>query len=281
MNFSDISKQLPTGNLTIQLCSRDFQLGTVTIANRSSLQLKGLPTRLTCNTSSNTGIHIYNVVDLVLQDIELMSCGALFNALKEPERFNSSIYIVNCIDVTISRLKANGSRGNGLTLLDNYGITKILNCTFTQSKGDQYHSETPLKPSGSGLSIVLSYCGTRHRGNYKCPNNIRNNVNGSSYYIERCNFTKNSAADIPNKLETDTIDEGFGKGGGLSIVIDKNATDNLIQITDCNFYENSAKWGGALYLKIQANSLNNTVYIRNCTFCNNTCKIAGGGIDVG
>ncbi len=55
------------------------------------------------------------------------------------------------------------------------------------------------------------------------------------------------------------LTEGFGRGGGLTIIMDKNYSTNIIDIINCSFTENSAIWGGAVYIAIQEKSHDNTV----------------------
>ena len=103
--------------------------------------------------------------------------------------------------------------------------------------------------------------------------------------LKTCTFSQNIAnntrIDISEE-EPGVIEEGFGRGGGLCVVVDNNSSLNAIEIIGCNFTENSGIWGGALYIVIQGTSQSNRIEVRHCNFINNTCDHhAGGGVDLG
>lgn len=167
---------LSGNNFTLQFCSSEINLekSVLTIADSHSVQVIGLPTMLTCKYS-NTGIHIYNVIDLILQDIELISCGNIYNVpaqqqLDVAEQFISGLYIVDCTGITVDRLKVSGSQGNGVTMFNNDGEITIQNCTFEQNIG--YNNSNSVMAGGSGLHIVLSYCGLNNSRPRVCHDEV-------------------------------------------------------------------------------------------------------------
>ena len=285
-NYTDISNTTVVGiNITLQFCSNEINLDSVlTIANSHSVEVMGIPTTLICK-SSNTGIHIYNVIDLVLQDIELISCGSMFKAPSDPTTttttwFVSSIYIFNCTDIEIERMNITGSHGNGMTMFDNHGEVLIRESYFKMNKNNQLIDN--VTPSGSGLHIVLSYCRPRSlTDNYTCLSGPGNNISQSNYRIEECTFTRNNGS-IHFEEEHQLLASGFGRGGGLCVIIDTNSFANTIHVSDCEFTDNSAKWGGALYVVMLGSSRDNSVIITRCRFSNNSCNdLAGGAATIG
>lgn len=280
-------------NLTIQFCSGEVTLDYVlTIANSHSVTVKGMPSRLTCN-HFNTGIHIYEVTALVLQDVEIVSCSTIFNAphdtLMERIGFISSIYILNCTTVTIIRLTVAGSTGNGLSMFDNDGTVLIHDSHFKMNI-DNHSSHDGLRPAGSGLHIVLSYCKPRSISEkYNCSAVFGRDINHSSYSIKNSTFSRNIGGDSrldqdhnPFSEEPQLLATGFGRGGGLCIVLDKKSTSNLVQVAHCKFLENSAIWGGGLYIVVLENAQRNNISVEDSVFYNNSCfELAGGGANIG
>lgn len=274
-------------NLTVKVCSREFHLESVlTLANSHSLTVRGMPSKLVCKRF-NTGIHIYNVTGLFLQDIEVVSCGHLFSAPSSVQ-FISSIYIVNCTNVSIERLVVTGSHGNGVTMFDNNETVLIRHSHFKMNRYNR--SSSRLRPGGGGLHIVLSYCRPRSIAeNYTCSTAFGRDISHSNYQIEHCTFTNNTGGNSalnrvnsPFSEKPQLLASGFGRGGGLCIIIDKNSEFNSVQVKHCRFFGNSALWGGGIYISMLENSHNNTVKVRDCVFHNNSCfQLAGGGADVG
>ena len=283
-NVSDITFPTNISQVNVKFCSEEFLLNSVleicAINNpNTSIAITGLPTNIVCE--NGTGIHITCVNGLLtLQGISLTSCGSIFNDSHQQDYFMSSIFITLCHNVTIENVAVSESKGNGLTMFDNSGTVTIYNCSFKNNKPSNRHISQNFMAGGSGLHIVLSYCHPRKLNNdmHNC-NESGMIISNSVYNITKCNFIDNAAysslvnaSDIKHELA-----EGFNRGGGLSIVIDRHSMDNKVLVMDSKFTGNSATWGGGLYVAIVANSSNNSVTISNCTFYNNNSPHLGGG----
>ena len=294
-NYSDVAsiRDLPAENLTIEFLSEEFHLDSVlTIADRLSVVVRGMPSRLTCS-HTDTGIHMNNVTDLELNGITLVSCGNIFNdssyqlhldGRAKMIQFMSSIYIFDCTDINIKQTTVIRSIGSGLVMFDNDGTINIHDSTFSKNKNSPISSSSFLQ-GGSGLHIVLSYCGQRNASTENiCTAALRREIKSSKYSIKGCIFNENRAGYADNHESPKLLAEGFSRGGGLSIIVDTNSSANSIQVMDCSFAGNTALWGGGLYLVLVGNAHNNTIHISNCTFSNNSCTgdhYGGGGAMVG
>ena len=278
-------------NITLQFCSDEINLDSLlTIADSRSVEVVGFPTTFTCKRS-DTGIYIYNVTNLLIRDVKLVSCVNVFTLPSVQQEnatgmFSSGIYIFNCTHVTIEGVNVTGSHGNGLTMFDNHGEVSIRESHFEKNRNKQPIDD--VKSTGSGLHIVLSYCKPRIlTDNYTCVSDPGRDVSQSNYRIEQCTFSNNRAVtrhniDFRENEERLFLAAGFGRGGGLSIVTDLSASLNTIQILDCNFTNNSAKWGGGLYIVMHKNSSHNAVSVENCVFRGNRCyNLTGGAVEVG
>ena len=287
---SNPSSDLPAGNITIQICSTQYLLEkSIVIANKTGLTVQGLPSLIVCGRR-NIGIHFDGIKTLVLRDVEFQACGAVFKApsylslIHNAVKFRSSVFISNSTDITIARVTVTESRGNGISMFDNNGTVVVQNCTFRRNQGNGAGNHT--RPGGSGLQIVLSYCGPRSlRGRHKCVSELGRDISSSRYRVENCIFSQNSAKNSrrdDGEDKTEIIQEGFGRGGGLCVIVDKSSSFNMVEIIGCNFTENSGTWGGALYIAIHGQSQSNSIKVKRCNFINNTCvHHAGGAVDLG
>lgn len=140
------------------------------------------------------------------------------------------------------------------------------------------------------MHIVLSYCSPRSlEGGDICTTAPGKEISSSNYTIKGCTFSENSAGpnDNAEKLYQEDyrfLAEGFGRGGGLCVIIDKLSKNNSIQVSECRFTENSAVWGGGLYIAVVGSAFKNVIIISNCIFQKNNCtdnNFGGGGAIVG
>ena len=289
-NMTDIDPVLMGDYVTIQFTTQQLSLKSLlSITNRHSVVLMGMPTTLNC-TGYDGGIHVSNSSDVSIKDLELLSCGTIYNdSLFREEKeliqkfFISSLYILKCTNVSLERLKIASSKGAGITMFDTDGSVKVHNCTF---KNCSYNGD--IMSGGSGLHIVLSYCTPRQlNGNYNCRNTFGREISESSYSIKDCSFHNNDAGPR-NLAETEEsykyLSEGFSRGGGVCIIIDQNSTNNSIHIEDSDFINNTALWGGGLYIAVIGDSKDNRIEVENCTFNGNNVtevRYKGGGVHAG
>ena len=277
-NYTNISAiTLPKENFELQFCSERIRLESViTIANSHSVLIRGMPTVLSCSKQLDTGVFIHNVSKLALQNIELIFCGSVFDLLETEsvgKRFRSSMYITGCADIIIEGLAVVSGKGSGVVMFDNGGRVEINDCRFEKNSNEL---DSNIQHGVSGLHIVLSYCSPRILSDPtdKCLDMQGRDISYSSYLIKNCNFSDNTNRHNDTKLfpeDTELLAEGFSRGGGLSVVLDRNSTANMLHIIGCTFTRNSALWGGGLYVAIIGNLVDNSVEVEQCIFLNNHC----------
>ena len=66
----------------------------------------------------------------------------------------------------------------------------------------------------------------------------------------------------------------------MAIMLLNRANAIRINITNCNFVSNRAKWGGGLCIYVQKQTYNITISVSNSTFANNSADWGGGGLQV-
>lgn len=106
-------------------------------------------------------------------------------------------------------------------------------------------------------------------------------------WIDGCSFVNNRAF-LPDINDTDEINQAlnqnfyFGRGGGLSIIVQGYASNLLASISNTTFQQNWAEtFGGAVFLLITGSDTSHNVAFENCTFLRNFVRTSfGGGIQV-
>ena len=110
-----------------------------------------------------------------------------------------------------------------------------------------------------------------------------NGTTGASVTVSNCTFVNNTAS--VNELNAnDPRPQGyapFGRGGAMAVLITNYSDSNVLNVRNCMFYSNSARYtGGSIYIPIFKLSRNNSVVISNSTFWNCTANATGGAISV-
>ena len=240
-----------------------------------SLSIKGEENFIINCTSEKAGIVFRDVSSLALNNITVTNCGAeVHTAFTE---YSAAISIIQCKDVSISRLVVTRNRGVGMIIIDHFGgkIT-VHSSNFT----------TNTLPFRDPLYSNLRGGGGIFIGDFE-----QDPLSPSSIHFSDCLFENN----IPftrsyNFLYTDDLGEavrGNGRGGGLYIALERSLSDVYVSLTNCNFTGNQGFIGGGLSVEIEGAvseyTENVTVILEDCTFEKNGCNEfsatgLGGGV---
>ena len=246
-----------------------------------------------CNNSTNSttsGFQFSNISNLSVKNLKFVGCGAVHNGTtqrigpcllhcKDTVDFRSTLFVQDCINVTLTDVHVKDGDGTGMAMFDTVGEVTITNCTF---ENNFVRSNFPDEfPGGGGVYVEFTYCppGTSHD---ECTHEIKTNNNDSIYTFENCKFSQNNATTLNPAQTSYTASvginfQGMGRGGGLSVIFKGSAINNSIRLLDCNFSNNWATWGGGLYAVFQDNSSKNLVSVSSSQFSDNICYIHGGG----
>ena len=279
-----------TDHFVLRFCSPSFFLNEVIKISRSNfVTIEGSPTVLHCSSLNSSGVHISEVSNLTLVDITLRNCGALFEApfLESAKPFDyvyfaSSVYIENSSNITVDAITISRSHGTGLTMLNNGGIIQINNCIFEHNSPRK--GKDNVLPGGVGLHIELFYCGLKYHYHLaRSTAMLEKNIENSEYTISDSTFFNNTGGTSGKKFDSSILSSSaWGRGGGMSFVVNNCSYHNKISINRCNLTHNTALWGGGLYIVIINNPTSITTKIEASVFSRNLCfDKAGGGVDVG
>jgi len=272
--------------LQFKFCSNFHILEkTVQISHSNFVAIEGSPTLILCSERGSYGIHINRVENLKVTDITLRECGGIFkvystdNTSTHAVYFASSIFIENSFNVTLEYVMILESKGTGLTMINNGGTIEVRNCTF---ENNHPVSSGDVLPGGVGLHIEVSFCKFRPYFKLDECKDSTTVIKHSEYAIINCRFFNNTGGKVNNSSLNVFSYSGWGRGGGMSVVVNDKSSGNRISTVECNFTQNSAIWGGGLYIAINGNAKNSTVVVEASVFIQNKCRAnAGGGIDVG
>jgi predicted outer membrane repeat protein len=231
-----------------------LQLSTnVIFANLSSLTINGHGepslTTINCTTNSiaklSAGIVLSNIEKVTLNNLSLNFCGSVIDRKVKNKIYSSALTIFHCKNVQLNRLVIVRSRGIGLTIL-NYedGEVIIKSTIFKENTQPKKHRQHSIM-GGGGVYIIVS------------QQNLLDQR--TLYYFDNCTFENNSARTEYHKLYHTLNNqgmqlEGYGQGGGISVVIESGTSNVSVSFINCKFIANNAFFGGGLYVSISGSS---------------------------
>ena len=284
-SLSFISQNLTeTSSITIEIMGEILNVTEHVDFNKNytNLTIKGMEGKVTLYCSEfDAGLAFMAVRNLTIYSLAIENCGARRNStsVNPPspdvtELLNVAVYILNCTNVTIDHIHVKSSNGTGLSVYDTNGIVDIVNCNFTKngrSKG----------PGGGGIHIEFTFCSPGTVRN--CSGHHGQNCN-SNYTITNCIFSDNLAYSLYHSFIPPSHDGAIpktGRGGGLYISINSDATNNSFIVQYCNFVNNSASYvAGGMLVEILDSVQNNSISVSNTRFVENNCvqtNISTGG----
>lgn len=274
-------------HVDINIKTSYLQLSTIVMfTNLSSLTISGEPslTTINCTTNSiarsNAGIVLSDIEKVILNNLSLNFCGSVITRKLNNKNYSAALTIFHCKNVEINRLVIARSRGIGLAIL-NYedGEVYIKSAVFKENIQSKEHAQQPVM-GGGGVYIIVSQ--------YDQPNRL------TLYHFDNCTFENNTAHTDYHKLyrtlnNGGTQLEGYGQGGGVSVIIESGVSNARFSFMNCEFIANKAFFGGGLYVSIRGTSQSATrnvsVEIRDSIFEGNggNCdknQTFGGGADL-
>ena len=277
-----------TSHIVIEIKASLPLMDTIVFENfqeSEALEIDGQWNKLSCKNHNNSGLYFRAVKNLLIRNLTLDFCGTLQESTSEDintdnstVKFKSSIYILNCTNVSLNELNIVNSNGKGATFFDTIGTVLVRDSMF---KGNMVYvnGDNPY-PGGGGVYVEFTYCTP---GIYKsCTNRSEQDKVTTEYSFHNCEFSNNIAEMLqPSKtsyvLGAQSNFQGFGRGGGLAIIFKGYHSGISISIHDCKFTNNTAYWGGGLYVVFRDKTNDNRVTIERTAFVQNYAKVNGGG----
>ena len=265
---------------------------TIIFTNRSQIKITGSKNTI-IECKQNVGLAFKYMSNIEILSIAFYDCGMVFNSTSQHPNSTDATLISKaallfqyCTNLTLQSIVIKNSDGVGVQMYNTIGKVFISHSTFSNNK----INETFLISGGGGLSIEFSLCEPGTSGE-KC--NLTNSgfTINATYKIIFSNFINNSAT-VTDPKEMPFFQPNYfthyavGRGGGLSVHINGNASYNDFIIENCIFENNTALYGGGMFIEVQDKGYNNTFIIQNSNFFSNrviTTELdylgtSGGGI---
>ena len=278
-------------SVKIQICSPELTLEKVLVFEGfSELTISGASsateTAIHCR-GNNTGFSFIQVQNLTIEYIVIEGCGALQKSTSidransnETELLQSSVYLLECTHVSILNVTVRETKGKGAYIYDTNGTVRIEDCVF--ERNNLVFSSV----GGGGLHIEFTKCSPGLAKNCSGPGTHNKD---SIYTLENCRFLNNFACGRKSSARlvspfVDGIIPRVGRGGGLYLALSSDASNNFFAISGCSFVNNSATFGGSGALIQLHNSVhNNIIQIYDSNFDDNSVngRYDGGGLGIG
>ena len=254
------------------------------IEQRITLTGDGGLANIVCNNETyenpqDTGLAFVGSTNIDIINITLSGCGLEHDSttvLNETfVTFNVSLYFESCFNVKLTSVTVRDSIGVGIQFYATIGTVEIHGCTIASNPA--YPDEGYI---GGGLLIEFPYC---MPGNISSCGDVHSDAISNSHYgIADTSFEDNRAHNLSIEQRFVLLFgknyDAFGYGGGLSIVFKGNASNNVFDIINCQWIDNTAVFGGGLYVNLQDNAYNNIVALSGFNvFTGNRAIKSGGG----
>lgn len=245
------------------------------IANMSHVSILGESNEdvnISCDYHTQSGLSFVHSTNITLENFTIYGCSQPKNSTSldySPSvsfaylKYEVSIYMLFCVNVSITGVTVTSSGGNGMTMYNVGGTVLLSNCFFINNK---------KRPGGGGLQIEFSYC---IPGDISCKYSKSSQIgkkysSGISYTINNCQFIHNVAyrgyRGLRKLSNVGNNSFSFGHGGGLAVILKGNASYNFFVLQGCSFFNNIGHMGGGVYVSFHDNASNNGVLINNSVF---------------
>ena len=183
----------------------------------------------------NTGIIFTEIMNIVLSNLTLISCGSISQVRKK--WYSSALRVHSCGNLHFTNLVVTKSRGIGLMILNHLqGMVHIVSSNFTDNRifehdiyggGGVYVGEFEHN-SSLPVQFEFEYCAFER--------NVAHTRHYHSYYTDEFGSPRT----------------GYGQGGGVFLAFERNITQGNVRVifSHCTFTENEAFFGAGLSVKI-------------------------------
>ena len=271
-SLETIAAKIDELNVKINIKIPELKLSaSVSFTSLNSLIIDGISglTHITC-IAGNAGIVLKDVDKITLRNLNLTFCGHVGSERAyNGKKYSSALTIIHCEEVEINRLVIERSMGIGLMIIGHQGsIVNVSSSTFKENRLLHEHSSTlPSLTVWGGGGIYIE---------------MKKAVNGSNwltsdFQFHDCTFENNTANNSHyDYTYTDIlgeVNEGFGRGGGVYVLLSSGLTNVSVSFIGCKFIANNAFLGGGLSVKIYGNGTSNIhILITNSVFERNGCN---------
>ena len=245
---NDVYIDIKTSQLQLNEEINFIGLHSLTITGKLDVQ-----TSIICTTSqkfnASTGVVLNNISGSVeLRNLKLTFCGSKVNTEFDSNIYVSALTIVQCRNVELNDITIERSRGIGLMIVNHRGgEVNIESAIFRQNRlhSDYFNSSTSGSQAYGGGGVYVMF-----RNILEQPYS----PNGMIFQFQHCIFENNTAnTSHYNHLYTNILGkarEGYGRGGGVYVLLSSGLRNVSVTFLDCSFIGNQAFIGSGLAVRI-------------------------------
>ena len=285
--FTEILPDCTNTILTIYLNNGNYNysLSDYQFHNCYNVSIIGMGSvRISC--SSEAGFAFINCDNVIINEVDFFHCGAKQNSTstasstaKTTLPVSTALYFSFCNTVTMSHVQVAYSHTTGVVMYNTLELM-VDHCEF---HGNSVSDNSTLLGNG-GFYVEFCYCDPGTVSDCTPHNNSNAKlVFKSSSFLENHSLKNSDQLNrtyyIPHKNDYFS----FGRGGGLSLVLKGNATNNHILLDHCEMAYNTALFGGGLFIEFEDDSNNNVIevnttnLVHNCVLNDSPTNGTGGG----
>ena len=228
-------------------------------------------TKILCNPE--VGISFVRCSNLLISGLKFYNCGRARNGTAHGHLVRSSIHFVFTKHIKMSFSDVNNSSGTGVTMFDVGGIVNFNSVNLLRNV---------YNGSGGGMFFATTACGALDLINCTSHREQQEYIHNARFSLTSVQFAKNSHLfdETEGLDETYKLKSKFGRGGGLTLHLNSNASGNNFMLQFCKFTDNIANWGGGIYIGTKDTCHGNNMQVIHGTFWQNKAKYAGGGVQI-
>ena len=234
-------------------------------------------TSIICSTSQNasSGVLLRNISGSVeLRNLNLTFCGSKVNTEFDSNIYISALTMIQCRNVELNDITIERSGGIGLMIVNHLGgEVNIESAIFRLNRlhSDYFNSSTSDSQvyGGGGVYVMFRYL-------LQQPYS----PNGMIFQFQNCTFENNTAkTSHHDHLYTNVLGEareGYGRGGGVYVLLSSGLRNVSVSFQKCMFTDNRAFLGSGLAVRIYGENSKPTVNIQvtvmDSVFSRNGCN---------
>ena len=256
------------GELPLQELVTFHSTANITIAGSNHSELICSPY---CN---KCGLEFSDTQSVILQNITITGCAIVQNLSVQGIPYQSAVILRNCRDIVLTHVTVQSSQGYGVVLINSSGDVEVSRSYFVNNTIPCSNCNTR---GGAGMLILVSSCDIIFTSTCNETHQI-----SARYLIMNSVFSGNYLGNFSYRMLQHPWALYYGVG--LGVLLWWGAYGNNISIINSNFSGNSGPCGGGLSIVIDFNSTNNFIVVFGSSFTHNTelqNALGGAGAAVG
>ena len=252
----------------------------ILVGNRENVTLagNGSTESVTITCIENMGLAFLSMSNLTFRNLTIQNCGLAGSGLDVtfmriqnnfffvPFSTQVALLIALSVNVELTSVNIKNSDGIGLLVMDTLGTITVVASTFTSNSPMECYSLS--YENGIGGGAVFNYFQNTSHPTSEGQLIIRN-----STFKDNSNCNAASTFELYSQYASVSDEENItyiiGGGGGLSVYASQYSYPVSVEIEECYFQNNTARFGGGVFIGMLEGVNNFSVTILNTNFISN------------